>query len=375
MPRIVIIAIAAVVVLTGLLVYSQNRVEPLRVSGFVEADEIRVGSRVGGRVARVEAQEGMPVTQGKTLVELDPFDLRDRRAQAAAELAARQAELARLEAGYRAEEIAQAEARHEQLKARLEKLTNGSRPQDINAARSRLVLANAQLDLARENYGRTKALFDKNVRTKDDLDKATEERTVAEATVAVRDAELNLIVEGARLEEKADAAAQLRESREAWEMMKKGFRVEEKDAAKAAVEAAGAALGMIDRQLEELIIKSPIDGTVEAVDLQAGDLVGAGSPVLSLMDTSRMWVRAYVPENRLNITTGQKVEITLDSFPGERFPAHISFISRMAEFTPGNVQTPEERSKQVFRIKVQLDGNLEKVRPGMSADVWLEPIR
>lgn len=375
MPRIVIIAIAAVVVLTSLLVYSQNRVEPLRVSGFIEADEIRVGSRVGGRVARVEAQEGMQVTKGKTLVELDPFDLRDRRAQAAAELAARKAELARLEAGYRAEEIAQAEARHEQLKSRLEKLTNGSRPQDINAAKSRLALAQAQLDLARENYGRSKALFDKNVRTKDDLDRATEERTVAEATVAVREAELNLVVEGARLEEKADAAAQLRESREAWEMMKKGFRAEEKDAAKAAVEAAEGALGVIDRQLEELVIKTPVDGTVEAVDLQAGDLVGAGSPVLSLMDTSRMWVRAYVPENRLNITTGQKVEITLDSFPGERFPAHISFIARLAEFTPGNVQTPEERSKQVFRIKVQLDGNLDKVRPGMSADVWLEPIR
>jgi HlyD family secretion protein len=372
MPRIVVVAIVAVVVLAGMLVYSQTRVEPLRVSGFLEADEIRIGSRVGGRVAEVEAQEGMRVEKGKVLVKLAPFDLLERRAQAAAELAARKADLARLTTGYRAEEIAQAEARHAQLAARLEKLTNGSRQQDIDAGRSRLTLAKATLDLANQNYGRTKSLFDKNVRTKDEMDRATEERTVAEATVAVREAELNLLVEGTRKEEKAEAAAQVREAQEAWEMAKKGFREEEKAAASAAAEAAEAALRVIDRQIEELTIVAPVNGSIEAVDLQPGDLVGAGAPVLSMLDSSKIWVRAYVPENRMNIKLEQKVQIALDSFPGVRFAGHISFIARQAEFTPGNVQTPEERSKQVFRIKVQLDEKLDKVRPGMSADVWLE---
>jgi multidrug resistance efflux pump len=90
------------------------------------------------------------------------------------------------------------------------------------------------------------------------------------------------------------------------------------------------------------------------------------------MDTSELWVRAYLPENHLDVQVGQKVAVSVDSFPGRRFDAHISYVARQAEFTPGNVQTPEERSKQVFRIKVTLDSGLQELRPGMAADVWLE---
>jgi HlyD family secretion protein len=84
-----------------------------------------------------------------------------------------------------------------------------------------------------------------------------------------------------------------------------------------------------------------------------------------------MWVRAYVPENRLNLQNGQKLRVTVDSFPGEDFIGTVSFVAREAEFTPSNVQTPEERSKQVFRIKVELESGLDKLRPGMAVDVWL----
>ena len=73
------------------------------------------------------------------------------------------------------------------------------------------------------------------------------------------------------------------------------------------------------------------------------------------MDLSQLWVRAYVPENRMSLKVGDPVSVTVDSFPGEKFAARITFVSRQAEFTPGNVQTPEERSKQVFRIKVTLE--------------------
>jgi membrane fusion protein YbhG len=107
------------------------------------------------------------------------------------------------------------------------------------------------------------------------------------------------------------------------------------------------------------------------VELHPGDLVIANAPVISLMDTRSLWVRAYVPENRLQQKVGEKLRVSVDSFPSQRFAAHLSFIARQAEFTPGNIQTPEERSKQVFRIKVVLDEGLDRLRPGMSADVWL----
>ena len=89
------------------------------------------------------------------------------------------------------------------------------------------------------------------------------------------------------------------------------------------------------------------------------------------MDTSHLWVRAYLPENHLDVQVDQKVKVGVDSFPDRRFNGHISFVARQAEFTPGNVQTPEERSKQVFRIKVTLDEALDELRPGMTADVYL----
>jgi len=84
-----------------------------------------------------------------------------------------------------------------------------------------------------------------------------------------------------------------------------------------------------------------------------------------------MWVRAYVPENHLHVKTGEEVEVQIDSFPGRIFKGEIVFVARQAEFTPANVQTPEERSKQVFRIKVKLTDGLDVLRPGMAADVVL----
>jgi multidrug resistance efflux pump len=365
----------AALVLAAALFYSQRVKEPLKVSGFIEADEIRLGSRVGGRVHRVQAQEGKLAHVGETLVELEPFNLLEQRAEAESKQVAYQAEYNRLRAGFRSEEIAQAKAHRDQLAARLEKLISGPRKQEIAAAQAQLELAEAQLELAQLNYRRMEILVKEKTASQEAMDKASTELRVAQATVQVRRQELAVLQEGTRAEEIEEAKAQLEETHQAWQLRVNGYRKEEIDQAKAAVEAAQAALAAIDRHIEELKIKAPVNGVVEAVELQPGDLVAANAPVISLVDTSCLWVRAYVPENRLNIEVGQKVRVTVDSFPGERFAAHVSFIARGAEFTPGNIQTPEERSKQVFRIKVTLDKALDRLRPGMAADVWLESER
>jgi multidrug resistance efflux pump len=94
--------------------------------------------------------------------------------------------------------------------------------------------------------------------------------------------------------------------------------------------------------------------------------------VISMMDRRSLWVRAYVPEDRMDVEIGRAVAVTVDSRPGQRFAGRVGFIARQAEFTPGNVQTPEDRSRQVFRIKVILEEGRDVLRPGMGADVWLE---
>jgi HlyD family secretion protein len=369
---IILLVVVAGAVAVGALLASKWRHQPLKVSGFIEADEIRVGSRVGGRVLKVPVQEGQRVRAGEPLIELDPFDLKERRAEAAAKLAADKQQYEKLAAGLRKEEVAQAQARRDQIAAKLEELKKGPRQQEIAAGEERLNLAKAQLSLAQANYKRVKDLIEKGGASPLEMDRVTDELKGAQSAQAVREQELSLLKEGTRPEQIAQAEAQLREADQALAMAKEGYRKQDIEAARATAQASEAALAAIDRQLKELVIAAPVDGIVEALELQGGDLVSANAPVLSLMDTSHLWVRAYVPENRLEIKIGDKVPVTVDSFAGRRFGGHVSFVSRQAEFTPGNVQTPEERSKQVFRIKVTLDEGLDVLRAGMSADVWLE---
>src|SRR6185436_11077460 len=124
----------------------------------------------------------------------------------------------------------------------------------------------------------------------------------------------------------AEAEAQQHEAQAAADLAQHGYRSEEVAAANAAVTAANAALKALDQQIAELIVKAPLNGVIEAVELRKGDLVAANAPVLSLMDASHLWVRAYVPENRLGVQVGQKVQVAVDSFPGRSFGAHVSFI-------------------------------------------------
>lgn len=401
MVKRALIFLVVVTVLVSLIAYSQYRPPLNRVSGFIEAHEIRLGSRVGGRVAKVMIQEGQRVTRGQSLVELEPFDLLELERQAVATAAAREAEYERLRAGLRPEETAQAEARFKRLQARLELLKNGPRPQEIKVAEGNLAVAKSDLKLSEQNFERVSNLVKKGASTQEEFDRITEGRRAAEASLIVREQQLSLLQEGTRREELAEATAQVEEARQAWQMAKLGFRREEIEAAKAARDAAQAAVAALQEKKKELQIKTPERAAaderftddqassapqvsespsekpfvVEALELRPGDLTPPGAPVLSIVDSSLLWVRAYIPENRLNIERGQQLWVTVDSYPKERFAGEVTFISRQAEFIPSNIQTPDERIKQVFRIKVTLlkEGR-EKLKPGMSADVWLDTI-
>lgn len=365
-----ILVIAALLV--ALIVYSQIRPEVRHVSGYIEADEIRLGSRVGGRVAKVHVEEGQQVEAGELLVELEPYDLIQLQEEAKATLAAREADLQRVVAGLRKEEIAQAEARYQQLQARLDKLKAGPREQEIDAARARVQGAESELRLAEANYKRVQRLAGTNAVTQEELDRAVEALQASTANVGMRHEELKLLEAGTRPEEIREAEAQVEEARLAWKVAEEGFRREEIDQARAARDAARAAVEAADQRIKELKVTSPVAGVVEAMELQPGDLAPAGAPVMSVLDASHLWVRAYVPQDWMSLKVGDRVKVSVDAYPGETFDAEITFIARQAEFTPSNVQTPEQRSNQVFRVKVQLREGLGQLRPGISADVWLD---
>ncbi len=374
MRQFLLLAIVIIVLIGGIW-FSKVRKEPFHVSGLIEAEEIRVGSRVGGRVLRVFASEGSKVTTGSLLVEFEAYDLKERRAQALAGLSAKKARLAKLETGFRPEEIGQTKAQREQLAAQLAKLEKGPRKQEIAAAKARLAQALAELELAKLTHARTQKLLKGKAAPPEEFDRAQRQLKVSAAVFSLRQAELALLIEGTRKEDVDQAKARLDGADYAWQLQKNGYRKEEVAEARAAVEASKAAIKVIEQQLDELTVKAPMSAVVETISLQKGDIVGPSVPVASLTKKDFLWVRAYVPENRLTFPLGHEVTVTVDSFPKERFKGKVTFIAHKAEFTPANVQTPEERSKQVFRIKVTILDGLQKLRPGMSADIWFKELR
>ena len=359
-------------ILLALLLFSQQGGGPLKVSGFIEADETRLGSRVGGRISEVLVEEGQAVTAGQVLVTLEPFDLQARRATAAAELAGKQAAYDRLKAGYQSEQIAQARAERDRAKAELDKLVAGPRVEEIAAAAAQLQQAEAQAELSRIVYEQKATLFERSAATQDERDTAEQQYKAGQAVVEYRQQQLQELRAGSRHEDIANAQAAHEATEQALKLLVNGYRLEDIAQAKAAVQAAEASLRAIESQMDELTVKAPVGGVIEAAEIHPGDVVSPNAPILSMIDPIHLWVRAYVPENHLNLQLGQPLDVSVDSYPGRMFTGTLTFIARQAEFTPGNVQTPEDRSKQVFRIKVTLDEGADVLRPGMTADVWLD---
>lgn len=285
----------------GLLLTSCAHPDSSSVSGTIEADEVRVGSRYGGRVEKLFAQEGDSLTNGQIIAQLDAAELRARRDRMAAQLA-------ELEAGPRKEEIAAAKADWE---AQL-----------------------ADLDLARTNAGRAQELFAKNTVSANERDQSVSRANLLEKTAAAAKSRYDLLLAGTRPEEIAQAQAQLAE---------------------------------LDTQLAEMKITAPSDSTLEVLSVKVGDVLAPNQQVATLL-LPHIWVRVFVPEPWLGrIQLGETVKVRVDSDPGKDYSGVVEQIAREAEFTPRNVQTAEERVKQVFGIKVRL--NDSALRAGMSADV------
>ena len=142
-------------------------------------------------------------------------------------------------------------------------------------------------------------------------------------------------------------------------------------AAQTRVIQAQAQLGDIDAQLAEMQVKAPTDSILEVLLVKVGDVLPANREVATLLLPQHLWVRVYVPEPWLGlIKIGDQVRVRVDSFPGKDFPGVVEQVNRQAEFTPRNVQTVEDRIRQVFGVKIRLPNNDDRLRAGMAADAY-----
>lgn len=314
----------------------------LTASGTIEAWEIRISPELGGRVQTVAVAEGDRVDAGATLVTLDAAVLTAQRAQAEAALKAAQA----------AAEAA-AGARDAAL-ANLALLQAGPSAEQLAVAQTMVDRAQIAVDALQETYADLTEVARETANGKN----IKQQLDTAIATLANAQAQYDLTRAGARAEQIEAAQAQARAAEA------------QARAAQAQVESAQAALNLLDVQLSKLTLVAPTGGVVLSRAIEPGEFAAPGATLLVLGDLDSLTITVYVPEDRYGrIRLGQAAQVTVDSFPGETFPATVAHIADRAEFTPRNVQTAEGRKSTVFAIRLAIENSGEKLKPGMPADV------
>jgi HlyD family secretion protein len=208
----------------------------------------------------------------------------------------------------------------------------------------------------------------------DDAQKAYEEAITTEGAADVLDARARLVVAQEHFDAAQDRLRMLQTGRESPKVVAAQKTVDQAKAAieqaKSAASQAEANLALVDAQIAKLTITAPADGIVLTRDVEVGEVVNPGSVVLTIGNLNALTLTVYVPEDRYGeVSLGQNVDVTVDSFPGETFKATVIHIADKAEFTPRNVQTVEGRKTTVFAIKLHVDDPNGDLKAGMPADV------
>ncbi|MEN6520356.1 MAG: HlyD family efflux transporter periplasmic adaptor subunit [Armatimonadota bacterium] len=418
-PVIVLI----IIVLLFVWQYNKQKASEDMYTGTIEAEESLIGSTVGGRVSETLAKEGDNVKKGDRIVTFESVQL-EKSLQAA--IAAQQQAAARLNdllAGPRPEEIERARAALRQAESQLEKLQRGSRPEEIAAARAameqardRLAEAKAgprpqEINRAHANYNaavaarvlaersleRTQKLYDQGVIAAQTLDEARTRLETAQAEERSAKEQLNELLAGTRPEEIRAAMQAYNQARANYELVRKGPRLEDIRAAeesvaqaratlaelqagsrpeqiaeaRAALRQAEATVGQVRANVRERAVFAPRPGQIQTLNVQVGDIIQAGQTVATIVDPHDLYIKIYVPGGKLgNLQVGSRLPVVTDS--GIRTTGVVEQIPVEAEFTPRNVQTKEERSLQVYAVKVRIPNPELKIRAGMSADVRLK---
>jgi HlyD family secretion protein len=364
LPVVLLVAVLAYLILSR-----SDDAGVIRVSGNIEVTDAEVSFKIPGRVEARLVDEGEMVRAGQTIARLDSAELAQEVAARRAERQAVQAALAELEAGSRPEEIAQAEASAAQAKARLDEMLAGSRPEELSAAEAVLRRAKAEAERARLDAERYEGLYKKEIVSAQQYDAA---RTAYETALArQREAEeqYKLVKEGPRKEQIEQARAAWLQAQERFVLVKKGPRQETIEQARARLQQAKEGLAVAETRLGYATLTSPLAGVVLSKNVEPGEFVAAGTPIVTVGDLENVWLRAYINETDLGrVKVGQRVRVTTDTYPDKRYEGRVSFIAAQAEFTPKSVQTEKERVKLVYRVKVDIRNPNMELKPGMPAD-------
>lgn len=344
-------------------------VPTIQVTGNMEATQVDVSAKIAGRILSLRVREGDRVTEGHLLVRLDDAELKAEVERAEAALKSAEAQLRDLLAGARRQEIEEARATVDRAQSQLNDLLAGSRREEIEQAREAVRSAEATRVWTERDLKRAQELFAKELIAMQEVDRARQAYEVAVAQERSARANLQMVEAGPRRDQIEAARAQLKAARDHLDLLLAGPRPFQVEAARGQVSQARAALDLAGSRLREAAIVSPINGVVLRKNREAGEMANPGVSILTLVDPTDLWLRAYVPETDIGrIKVGMAARITIDAYKDRTFSGKITEIASEAEFTPKNVQTKKERVNLVFRVKIAVDNPQGLLKPGMPAD-------
>ncbi|MGD0339841.1 MAG: efflux RND transporter periplasmic adaptor subunit [Bacteroidota bacterium] len=293
----------------------------IEASGTLEAVEVSVSAKVPGQVEHLFIQEGSRVKKGDTLALLDrvTLEIQWRQAKGGVDLA---------EAQYRL-------------------LLNGARIEDVQQAEESVRQAESSYNNAKGDFDRMRELFELKTVTKKQYDDAESRLTITHA--------------------------QLNSAKQNLQRLQRFARPEDLMAAKARLDQAKASADLIKKQLTDAAVLAPVSGIVTSKPVEEGELISTGGIVAKISRVEQLNLMIYVNENDLGkVKLGGAADIVIDTYPEKNFPGRVVYISPIAEFTPKNVQTKEDRTKLVFGVKLEVENHDGVLKGGMPADAYLK---
>ncbi|HEV8413926.1 MAG TPA: efflux RND transporter periplasmic adaptor subunit [Bryobacteraceae bacterium] len=357
-----------------------NATNNIQVSGNLELTQVDLSFKTAGRMTELAVREGDFVKKGDLIAKLDSAQLEQQLLRDQAAVASAQSSLQQLQTTiqYQAatidSDISTRRAELAQMQAHLDELLAGSRPQEVQQAQSAVADAKASNDLAKSDWDRAQTLFSREDISKSQFDQARAKLDSTAAQLRQAQDHFALVQEGPRKEEIAGARAQVARAQAAVQTAEANRielrrKQEELSARRSEIDRTRAQVGMTQTQIADSTIVAPIDGVVLVKSAEAGEVIAAGTTIVSLGDIAHPWLRAYINETDLGrIKLGGKVQLSTDSFKGKTYEGRISFISSEAEFTPKQIQTKEERVKLVYRIKIDVDNPHQELKNNMPVD-------
>lgn len=292
----------------------------LRLMGHIEATETDLAFKVPGIITRINFQEGDFLKAGEVVAELDAQDLRD--------------------------ELAAAQARVKAAQAALARLLAGSRPQEIAEAKAAVLQAQADLENKRLDYERMEGLLARRA-------VPVSKRDNARAAFLM-------------------AQEMLRRAQEQYSLVQEGPRREDIDRARAELKQALANVQLSQTRLDYAVLRAPVNGVVLTRPAEPGEVAAVGATILTTADLDNVYVEVYLPQTDLGrVRYGQQALVSIDAYPDKKFPGWVSFINSKAEFTPKTVETYKERVALVYRTKIRVANPNYELKPGMPAEVLI----